>query len=181
MIPARLLNRSLSWVQPGVVLDGYGDETADYTAPAATFTTITARVEQVSTTETVDETRDLASAVLVLYTNETGIASTDLVTDGSIVYEVAGLPAIIEGPRGAHHAEVRLRRSQFVIASLIPGGSGGGSLLTGDRPVWFGAALPTTPDWVAPFLWFNTTTETLSAVLADAVTGYSDIYSDVYA
>ena len=55
------------------------------------------------------------------------------------------------------------------------------AVLVGDRPVWFGSALPTSPDWVAPFLWFNTTTETLSAVLADAVTGYSDIYSDVYA
>ena len=55
------------------------------------------------------------------------------------------------------------------------------AVLVGDRPVWFGTALPTSPDWVAPFLWFNTTTETLSAVLADASTGYSDTYSDIYA
>jgi hypothetical protein len=67
-----------------------------------------------------------------------------------------------------------------VISTYVPGTPGApGSSAVGDRPVWFGDALPTTDDWVVPFLWFNTTTETLVAVLADG--GYSDIYSDVYA
>jgi hypothetical protein len=182
VIPARLLNRSLSLIQPAVVVDPYGDSSPDYAAEAATFTGITGRLDQASTRETNDETRDLALSDLILYTNATGIAAADLISDGTTFYDVVGHPARVDTPRGQHHFEVRLRRSDFVISTYVPGTPGSpGSSAVGDRPVWFGAELPTTDDWVVPYLWFNTTTEELVAVLADSGDDlYVDLYVDTY-
>ena len=106
MIPARLLNRTLTWMQPSTTTNVYGD-----TVPTATGTgtTITGRIDQTSTAETQDETRDLSTSLLTLFTNTIGLSALDLIIDGSTTYEVDGWPAVIDTPSGAHHTEARLR------------------------------------------------------------------------
>lgn len=108
MIPARLLPRSLTWIQPGTVTDAYGNPGEASFTTGTTSTTITGRIDQSTTAETNDETRDLAISARVLLTNELGITSGDRIVDGTTAYEVTGAPFIVDTPRGPHHAEVRL-------------------------------------------------------------------------
>jgi glycine/D-amino acid oxidase-like deaminating enzyme len=109
VIPARLLNRTLTWVQPATVTDAYGDAAKSFAAEDVTETTIAGRIEQSSTRETNDETRDLSTSALVLYTNTAGISPADRIVDGATVYEVTGIVADVDGPAGRHHCEARLR------------------------------------------------------------------------
>ncbi len=106
MIPERLLNRSLTWIEPTFGTDAYGDDT-EPTYGAGT--TITGRIDPVATVEVDDQTRDLAAGTRLLITNTTGISSRARILDGSTVYEVDGLPAVLDDATGAHHTEARLR------------------------------------------------------------------------
>lgn len=107
MIPERLLNRTLTWQRPTAAADRYGDDRDDWTTP--TTSSITGRIDQLATDEVVDETRDLAAAGRVLFTNEVGIGARHRIVDGTLVYEVDGIPAVVDDPFGPHHVEARLR------------------------------------------------------------------------
>lgn len=106
MIPERLLNRSLTWIEPTLGTDAYGDDTIPTYGAG---TPITGRIDPVSTLEVNDQTRDLASGTRTLFTNTTGLSSKARIVDGTTVYEVDGLPAVLDDATGAHHTEARLR------------------------------------------------------------------------
>lgn len=106
MIPERLLNRSLTWIEPTFGTDPYGDDTA---ASYGAGTPITGRIDPVATVEVDDQTRDMASGTRLLITNTTGLSSKARIVDGSTVYELDGLPAVLDDANGAHHTEARLR------------------------------------------------------------------------
>lgn len=106
MIPERLLNRSLTWIEPTFGADAYGDDT-EPTYGAGT--PITGRIDPVSTLEVDDQTRDLSASIRLLITNTTGLSSRARIVDGTTVYEVDGLPAVLDDADGAHHTEARLR------------------------------------------------------------------------
>lgn len=116
MIPTRLLNRSVTWTQPGSTTDGYGDTVTSWSS-GTTSATIKARIEQSASAETDDATRDATATTWRLFTNETGISAEDRIVDGSDTYEVSGTPAVVDGPGGTHHVEAVLRRVDFVVAS----------------------------------------------------------------
>lgn len=106
MIPERLLNRVLAWVEPETSDDAYGDATVETWGAG---TAITGRIDPISSVEIADSTRDLSSSRFVLLTNATGLSSKARIVDGPVTYEVDGLPAVIDTPAGAHHTEARLR------------------------------------------------------------------------
>jgi len=115
MIPGRLLNRSLSWIQPAVAIDPYGDETTSFAEGVATVTEIRGRIDQAAARESVNESRDLALSDLVLYTNTLGIKAEDVIVDGTTRYSVLGVPFTVDTPLGSHHLEVRLRLADFTV------------------------------------------------------------------
>jgi head-tail adaptor len=105
MIPERLLTRSLTWIEPTISADRYGDAAEAWGAGTA----ITGRIDTLSQLEVQDQTRDMATTVRVLFTNTTGLTSKARIVDGTTTYEVDGLPAVIDSPAGPHHTEARLR------------------------------------------------------------------------
>lgn len=106
MIPERLLPRSLTWIEPDVGDDVYGDATIETWGSG---TSITGRIDPIASLETNDETRDLPTSRFTLLTNTQGITSKARIVDGTTVYEIDGLPAVIDTPNGPHHTEARLR------------------------------------------------------------------------
>lgn len=106
MIPERLLNRSLTWIEPTFASNAYG------VANVATYgagVPITGRIDPVATVEVDDQTRDLASGTRLLITNAIGLTSRARIVDGATTYEVDGLPAVLDDGVGPHHTEARLR------------------------------------------------------------------------
>ena len=106
MIPERLMTRSLTWIEPTFGADAYGDATEP---TYGVGTPITGRIDPITTTEVDDQTRAISASTRLLITNATGISSKARIVDGTTVYEVDGLPAVLDDGVGPHHTEARLR------------------------------------------------------------------------
>jgi hypothetical protein len=110
MMPDHLLPYTAVLEQPTTMTDSRGDETLTWDSP--TRTTIRAWVDQQSTTETDDETRNVRSSNALLVTNHLNVNADDrLVVDGE-TWTVQGRPRKVPTLAGIHHLEATLRLVQ---------------------------------------------------------------------
>jgi len=108
VIPDRLLPTTATWLRPGAATDAYGNLTPDW--GSATATAIRCRVQQATSDERADETRDALVRTWRMWSNETSIRGRDRVTVDGAVFEVDGPPALVFDGVGPHHLEATLRR-----------------------------------------------------------------------
>lgn len=106
-IPARLLPITVTWVRPGVTLDGYGNTIPDW--DTVTSSALDVMIERRRTSETRGN-RDATVTNLVMFTNELAVAATDRIVWGDDTFDVDGEPWVVHSPAGPDHAEVDLLR-----------------------------------------------------------------------
>lgn len=109
-LPTVLLIHTVTWIVPSTSTDVYGNTVRSYTAPAATSTSITGRMEQNAGTEPLVEGRDPLERRWTLFTNQAGISGYDRIVFDGLTFEVEGPPSPAYGAGAFHHAEVGLRR-----------------------------------------------------------------------
>lgn len=107
MIPQHLLPLTVTWQQPGVDEDEYGNLLADWSDAARTDNDIAAYIEQRATTELVDG-RDVTVTRLLFVTNELGVQATHRIVWEGTPYEVDGDAFVFQTPAGPHHLEASL-------------------------------------------------------------------------
>jgi len=107
MIPTRLLPIEVTWVRPGLTLDGYGNTVPDW--DTVTSSALQVMIERRRTVEQRGN-RDVTVTTLVMFTNELAVAATDRIIWGDDMYDVDGEPWVAWSPAGPDHAEVDLLR-----------------------------------------------------------------------
>jgi hypothetical protein len=109
MIPERLLPLIVTLVRPVTGVDRYGNTSLDY-GTAATRTPIRAWVEQQTRDEVIEDGRAPLIGSWLLITNHGDVKGRDRIEWDGDLFEVAGPPAAVNTPAGAHHIEATLRR-----------------------------------------------------------------------
>lgn len=105
MIPDRLLPVEVTWIRPGVTVDGYGNTIPDW--GVVTSSALQVMIERRRTVEQRGG-RDATITNLVMFTNELAVAATDRIVWGDDTYDVDGEPWVAYSPAGPDHAEVDL-------------------------------------------------------------------------
>lgn len=105
MIPAHLLPIEVTWMRPGITIDGYGNSVPDW--DAVTSSPLDVMIERRRTTEQ-RANRDATITNLVMFTNELAVAATDRIVWGDDTYDIDGEPWVVHTPAGPDHAEVDL-------------------------------------------------------------------------
>lgn len=105
MIPTHLLPIEVTWVRPGVTLDGYGNTVPDW--GTVTSSSLDVMIEQRRTVEERDG-RDVTVTTLLVFTNELAVAATDRIVWGDGTYDIDGEPWVVYSPAGADHVEAQL-------------------------------------------------------------------------
>ena len=105
MIPAHLLPIEVTWVRPGVTIDGYGNTIPDW--DVVTSSPLPVMIERRRSTEERGN-RDVTVTRLVMFTNELAVAATDRIVWGHDPYDIDGEPWVVYSPSGPDHAEADL-------------------------------------------------------------------------
>jgi head-tail adaptor len=107
MMPAHLMIQSAVVEKPTAATDSRGDATDGWDSP--TRVTITAWIDQQSTAETDDETRNSVTSTALLVTNYANLAADDRVVWDDKTWTVQGRPRQVPTLVGTHHVEATLR------------------------------------------------------------------------
>lgn len=107
MMPSHLMIQSAVVEKPTAVTDSRGDAADGFTNP--TRVTISAWIDQQSTTETDDETRNAVSSTALLVTNYANLNAEDRVVWDNKTWTVQGRPRQVPTLVGTHHVEATLR------------------------------------------------------------------------
>jgi len=107
MMPAHLMTQTVTLQKATVSTDSRGDQTLSWDSPNTR--TITAWVDQQSTSETDDETRDVRSSNALLVTNDLTVSALDRVVVNGQTWTVQGRPRQVPTLTGVHHLEATLR------------------------------------------------------------------------
>jgi hypothetical protein len=107
MMPAHLMIQSVVVHKPTATFDSRGDAADAWENPQKIR--ITAWVDQQSTTEVDDETRNARTSTALLVTNYLDLDANDRVVYGGDTWTVQGRPRRVPTIAGIHHLEATLR------------------------------------------------------------------------
>lgn len=107
MMPAHLMIQSVVVQKPTATTDSRGDAADAWQNPQEV--PITAWVDQQSTTEVDDETRNARTSTALLVTNYLNLEAEDRVVYNGDTWTVQGRPRQVPTLAGVHHLEATLR------------------------------------------------------------------------